>query len=100
MVAGMEVEFPAGVRSAVHEAKAGDLMAPVFVWAPNAEAARACSRMLAAEGGVVNVRFVTGCQLADLVTPPTRRLPKARKLTSDLRRELARVVAAGARPPL
>ena len=106
MVVGMEVatvsvrEFANAVSVAITEGKAGDVMAPVLVWVPNSESARSLSRAVARISGAVNVRFVTGRQLATMLIPPLESLPRSRRLSADLKRELTRTVARHARPPL
>lgn len=87
----------AALRAAVDEAKAGDAMAGVDVIMPSGASANFALNDMASNGGTFNVRFVTLEHFAHQLTDAADGLGR---LGGVAMRELVRMVAATARPPL
>lgn len=96
--ATMADELVGAVRAAVAQAKDGDPMAPVRVLVPSNLAGQSLSRRFGRSGGAVNLHFMKASRLAAAIVP--RSVEPRRRLTADLKRELARLVALEARSPL
>ena len=100
------------VAGALGQAKAGDPLTRCHVLVPTGRSGQSLARRLARSGGVANTTFVTMTRLAAALTPHSAmassssappgsmRTGTGRRLSADVRRELARITAAGARPPL
>lgn len=82
------------LQALLAEAKAGNPLVPVTVVPPNAYAGIGLRRVLAAGGGLLNVRFMALARLAEQLGAPTMAAQRRRPLSAAAEMAIIREVAA------
>ena len=82
------------LRSLVASAKSANPLAPVTVVPPNAYAGIGLRRVLAANGGLLNVRFMALARLAEQLGAPSMAAAHRRPLSAEAELAVIRAVAA------